>query len=422
MASEERPETGQVIPFAFVNHRFRRGLRFGIAPTDLMRHAWVLGQTGTGKSTLLETLFLGLADAGMGAGLIDPHGDLAARLPARIPRVRRSDLVLFDPAAPGPKPSLNLVGFAPPAERPRLASATLSVLRKTFAEGWGPRTEHILRNSILTLLDVPRSTLAGVVRLLTEERFREMALRHINDPIVRHFWEEEFRQIPPAFRAEVVAPALNKLGALLASPIIRAHVDQPRRMLDLRAVIDHGRLFVANLSKGRIGEDASAFLGTVLVSCFQLATYARADTPAAERRPFTLLVDEFPTFATPSFAELLAEARKYGVGLIVANQHLAQIDERLRSALLGNAGTLVVFRVSADDARLLEPEFAPELDAGDLARLGRHEIALKLSIDGETSKPFTAGTIALAGSQHIHSPPRLPRPTPTSRGPSFPVR
>ncbi|MEK7384524.1 MAG: DUF87 domain-containing protein, partial [Elusimicrobiota bacterium] len=254
MAETERPKAAAtVIAFATVNHRARRGLRFGVSVPNLMRHAWILGQTGTGKSTLLETLFVGLANAGMGAGLVDPHGDLAARLPARISRARRRDLILFDPAETGPKPSLNLVGYAPVAERPRLASATLSVLRKTFADGWGPRTEHVLRNSILTLLDVPRSTLAGAVRLLTEERYREMALRHVTDPAVRHFWEHEFAQMPPSFRAEVVAPVLNKVGALLANPIIRAHVDQPRRALDLRALMDGGRLFVANLSKGKIG-------------------------------------------------------------------------------------------------------------------------------------------------------------------------
>ncbi len=393
MSLPHRPAGGGgIIPFAAVNHRSRRGMRFGVSMRDLMRHMWLIGQTGTGKSTLIETLFLGLATGGMGAGLIDPHGDLAARLPSRIPRARLRDLVHFDPAGPGPKPSLNLVGYAPAAQRPRLASATLSVLRKTFADGWGPRTEHVLRNSILTLLDVPRSTLAGVVRLLTEERFREMALRHVADPLVRHFWEQEFAQMPPTFRAEVVAPALNKLGALLANPVIRAHIDQPRRALDLRAVMDDGRLFVANLSKGHIGEDASAFLGAVLVACFQLATYTRADVEPARRVPFVLAIDEFPTFATPSFAELLAEARKYGLGLVLANQHLEQLDDRLRAALLGNAGTLVIFRVSADDAHVLAPEFEPELDAGDLSRLGRHEIALKLSIDGVTSKPFTAST------------------------------
>lgn len=379
-----------VLPFAVVNHRLHKGRRFGIKPADLLRHVWVLGKTGMGKSTLLETLFVAQIEAGHGAGLIDPHGDLAERVLARVPRTRRRDLVLLDPAAPGPGLSLNLVGHKKPAERPLAAAAALAVLKKTFDASWGPRTEHVLRNALLALLDVPRSTLHGVLALVSDDRFRAMALRHVRDPIVRAFWEDEFAALPPNFRAEVIAPVQNKVGALLSNPIIRAHVDQPKAMLSFREVMDQERLFVANLSKGRIGEDASGFLGSLVLGAFQVAAYARASAPIGKRPPFTLYVDEFPRFVTPSFAELLAESRKFGLGLVLANQQLAQLDPVLRGALLGNAGTLVAFRLSAEDAIALEPEFAPELGAEDLARLGRHEIALKLSVDGVTSAPFTA--------------------------------
>lgn len=276
------------------------------------------------------------------------------------------------------------------ADRPLAAAAALSVLRKTFEASWGPRTEHVLRNALLALLDTPRSMLAGVLRLLSDERYRAMALRHVRDPMVRAFWEVEFVSIPPSFRAEVIAPVQSKVGALLSNPIIRAHVDQPRAMLSFRKLMDEERLFVANLSKGRIGEDASSFLGSLVLGAFQVAAYARADAPLDARPPFTLYVDEFPRFVTPSFAELLAESRKFGLGLVLANQHLGQVEGTLRGALLGNAGTLVAFRLSAEDALALEPEFTPELAAHDLARLGRHEIALKLCVDGVTSDPFTA--------------------------------
>jgi hypothetical protein len=380
---------GGVLPFATINHRLHKGRRFGIKPDDLRRHVWVLGQTGTGKSTLLETLFAAQIEAGHGAGLIDPHGDLAERVLARIPRSRRRELVVVDPTSE-PRHSLNLVGHTEASARPLAAATALAVLRKTFADGWGPRTEHIVRHSLLTLLDVPRSTLGGVLRLLSDERFRDTALRHVRDDAVRSFWEREFATLPPAFRAEVIAPVQNKIGALVTNPFVRAHVEQPRRALAVRKLMDEGRLLVANLSKGRIGEDASAFLGTILLAMVQSAAYARSDMPASTRRPFTLYVDEFPTFATPSFSELLAEARKYGLGLVLANQSLSQIDERLRGALLANVGTSIVFRVSAEDALALEPEFAPELRAADLARLGRYELAIKLSIDGATSVPFTA--------------------------------
>jgi hypothetical protein len=382
----------RVLPFATTNHRSQQGRRFGIKAPDLLRHVWILGKTGMGKSTLIETLFLAEARSGSGAGLIDPHGDLATRIVEGLPRTRRGDLRLVDPSVEGTRPSLNLVGFVPPVDRALAASVALSVLRKTFADAWGPRTEHILRCALLTLLDVPRSTLAGVPKLLLDERFRAMALRHVRDDELRRFWEEEFETMPASFRSEVLAAPLNKIGALLLNPTIRAHIDQPRRMLDLGSLMDDGKLLVANLGKGKIGEDASGFLGSILLGAFQLAGYRRASQPPDQRRPFTLYIDEFPSFVTPSFAELLAEARKYGLGLVLANQHLAQVDDRLRGALLGNAGTFIVFRISAEDALALEPEFAPELGAHDLARLGRYEIAIKLAVDGVTSAPFTART------------------------------
>lgn len=379
-----------MLPFAAINHRLHKGRRFGIKRADLLRHVWVLGKTGMGKSTLLETLFVAQMEAGHGAGLIDPHGDLAERVLARVPRARRSDLLVLDPAAAGVKPSLNLVGYRPPLERPLAAAAALSVLRKTFDTSWGPRTEHVLRNAILALLDVPRSTLAGVLGLVGDERFRSMAMRHVRDPIVRAFWEQEFAALPPAFRAEVIAPVQNKVGALLSNPIIRAHVDQPKAMISFRDLMDRERLVIVNLSKGRIGEDASGFLGSLVLAAFQVAAYARASAATSARLPFTLYVDEFPRFVTPSFGELLAEGRKFGFGLVLANQQLGQLDPALRAALLGNAGTLIAFRLSADDAIALEPEFEPELVANDIARLGRYEIALKLCVDGVTSEPFTA--------------------------------
>lgn len=381
-----------VLLFAEVNHRSHKGRRFGIKAPDLLRHVWVLGKTGMGKTTLLETLFVAQMEAGHGAGLIDPHGDLAERVLTRVPRARRPDLVLVDPAAPGPKLSLNLVGHRSPGERPLAAASALSVLRKTFDASWGPRTEHVLRNALLALLDVPRSTLAGVLGLVADERFRAMALRHMRDPIVRAFWENEFAALPPNFRAEVIAPVQNKIGALLSNPFIRAHVDQPKAMTSFRDLMDRERLLVANLATGKIGEDASAFLGTLLLGALQAAAYGRASAPFDRRSPFTLYVDEFPRFVTPSFAELLAEGRKFGLGLVLANQHLAQLDATLKGALLGNAGTLVAFRLSAADALELEPEFTPEFHAEDLARIGRHDIVLKLAVDGATSPPFTACT------------------------------
>ncbi len=382
----------RVLPFAITNHRSQKGRRFGIKAPDLLRHVWVLGKTGMGKTTLLETLFVEQINAGHGAGLIDPHGDLAERVLGRVPRARLRDVDLLDPAGTGPKLSLNLVGHRPPSDRSLAAAAALSVLKKTFDGSWGPRTEHVVRNSLLALLDVPRSTLEGVLRLVGEERFRDMALRHVRDPIVRRFWEEEFASLPPNFRAEVIAPVQNKIGALLSNPFIRAHVDQPKAMFSFRELMDNERVFIANLATGTIGEDASAFLGSLALGAIQMAAYSRSESKPDRRLPFTLYVDEFARFVTPSFTEMLAEGRKFGLGLVVANQHLAQLDPRLRGALLGNAGTLVAFRLSADDAAALASEFAPELGSEDLAQLGRHEVGVKLSVGGVTSSAFTAET------------------------------
>ena len=389
------PTPTPLLPFATIDHRLHKGRRFGIKPDDLLRHMLVLGKTGTGKSTLIETLFVAQMEAGHGAGLLDPHGELAERVIARAPRWRRNDLVVFDPARLDGKVFLNLVEQVAPELRPLAAANAIAVLRKTFADGWGPRTEHLLRNAILTLLETPRATLMGALRLFVDDRYRAMALRHVRDPVVRYFWEEEFPSYSASLRAEALAAPQNKLGALLTNPYIRKVVDTPKKGLDARRLMDARRLFIANLSKGRVGDDASALLGSMLLARFQLAAYSRADAPQQNRPPFTLYVDEFPSFATPSFAELLAEARKYALGLVLANQNLAQLDDRLRGALLGNVGSLVAFRVSADDALALEPEFAPELRAPDLARLGRHEIAIKLAVDGVTSSPFTGTTFAL---------------------------
>lgn len=382
-----------VIPFAYATHRLHKGRRFGIKPHDLTRHMLVLGKTGMGKSTLLETLFLAQVERGMGAALLDPHGDLAERVIAEFPRFRRNDLIAFRPGMPGDRGTLNLLAHRDPSERPLVAANALSVFRKVFAESWGPRTEWVLRGAIQTLLEVPRSTLLGINRLLTEERFRAMALRHVRDDMVRRFWEIEFAAYPPAFRVEVVSPVLNKVGGLLGHPVVRAVVDSPKRGLSMRKVMDEGRVLVADLAKGRIGEDASAFLGAVLLARIQLDAYGRGSVPPDARRIFTVHVDEVASFATESLTGFLAEARKYGVGLVAATQQLDQLPPALRSAAFGNVGSLVAFRVGPEDAEALEPEFAPELRAEDLLRLPRHAFAVRLCVDGVTGEGFTATAV-----------------------------
>lgn len=390
-----------IIAFAAIDHRIRRGRVLGIKPADLSRHVYVVGKTGVGKTALLENLALAEIRAGRGVGVIDPHGDLAERLLQLIPRSRTNDVVLFDPADAAYPVGLNLLDDAAGDRRPLVASVVLSVFRKTFSEFWGPRLEHVFRNALLAVLERRDATLLQVLRMLVEERYRERVVEKVTDPVVRHYWVEEFSRYPASFAAEVVAPVQNKLGAALSSPVLRNILGQHRSGFDARTIMDKRHILITNLAKGRIGEDASTLLGAILVAQFQLAAYARADAPVTGRTGFTLYVDEFPSFVTTAFGELLSEARKYGLALVLAHQHLGQLPEGLRRAVLGNVGTLITFRLGAEDAVELAPEFEPELSAGNLTRLGRHQIALRLSVDGMMTPPFTALTLP---PDHGHGP------------------
>lgn len=384
----ERP-----IPFAVVDHRRLRGRVFGILPQDLLRHVWVLGKTGMGKSVLLEHLLRGLIERGEGCGLIDPHGELADRVLDLVPRHRLNDVVLLDAADIERPIGWNPLDCRSVRERPLVASGVLGTFRKVFSDFWGPRLEHVFRNTLLALLETEQPTLFGVLRMLVEEKYRERVIARLHDPLVKFYWTREFPEYGPAFAAEVVAPVQNKVAAVLTNPFVRAVVGQPRSTVTAREIIDHRRIFVAKIAKGEVGEDASAMLGAVLTSSFQLAAYGRAKVPPEARYPFTLVIDEFASFVTESFAELLAEARKYGLGLVLAHQYLAQLDDDLRAALLGNAGTVIAFRLGASDADVIGEEFAPEVVAGDLVRLDAHQIALRLAVRGVSTRAFTATTL-----------------------------
>ncbi len=385
-----RSADGVPLVFATVDHRSQASRVFGIRPADLLRHVYIIGKTGSGKSVLLENLAVGQIERGHGVGVIDPHGDLAERVLAAMPRRRKSDVVYVDPADPLSTAAINLLEHRPDDNRALLASGVLAVFRKVFSEFWGPRLEHVFRNCILALLETRSPTLMGVLRMLVEERYRESVVRLVTDPVVRFFWTEEFPRYPASFVAEMVSPVQNKVAAVLTDATLRRILDRPRSTFSCAKIVDRGGILIANLSKGRLGDTASALLGAILVSKFQQAAYARASVPTETRRPFTLYVDEFPGFVTQSFGELMAEARKYGLGLVLAHQHLGQIDDGLRRAVLGNAGTIIAFQLGAEDADVLGREFKPELSEHDLARLAQHQIAIRLCVDGVTSVPFTA--------------------------------
>ncbi len=366
---------------------------FGIKQADRRSHMYVIGKTGTGKSTLLETMIRQDIKNGAGLALLDPHGDLVERVLALTPREKRQDVIYFNvPDASRPL-GFNPLEGVPRSSRPLAASNMLEVFKKIWSESWGPRLEHILRNALLALMDQPQATLADILWLLDDKDFRRRACDRVRNAQVRDFWLREYEGYPVRFRAESIAPVQNKVGAFLANPVLRNILTQPRSSFDPRRVMDEGRVLLVNLSKGKLGEDPAALLGALLVSRLGLAGLSRADIPERDRRDFYIYLDEFQTFTTLSLATMLSELRKYRVGLVLAHQYLSQLDEQVCDAILGNAGTIVTFRLGATDAEILEKEFTPEFRADDLVRLPNYNIYLKLMVDGSVSAPFSAETL-----------------------------
>jgi hypothetical protein len=385
----------------FATTDFRhRATPFGIRHKARRAHMYVLGKTGTGKSTLLETLIRQDLSKGRGLALHDPHGDLAGKVLSEVPEERRADLIYFDATDAEHPLGFNPLESVAAKFRPLAASGLLSVFQHIWADSWGPRLEHILRNTLLALLEQPSATLADIPRLLDDRAFQKQAVAQVSNEQVRNFWLKEYAGYPARFRAEAVAPLQNKVGAFIANPLIHKIVTQQRSAFRLRKVMDEGKILLVNLAKGKIGADTSALLGALLVSRIGLAALSRADQPEDERCDFYLYLDEFHSFTTLSLAGMLSELRKYRLNLILAHQYLAQLDERLLAAILGNAGTIISFRIGPQDAETVAQEFAPEFSATDLVSLPNYHIYLKLMIDGRVSNPFSAVTLPPPRSRH----------------------
>lgn len=375
----------------------RRG--FGIKPDDRRRHLYVVGKTGVGKSTLLATMIVQDIQNGQGLAVVDPHGDLAADMLEYVPGSRTNDVIYFDPSDAEFPIAFNVLETVGPddprfaQEKNLVSSGLVGVFKKLWADSWGPRLEYILRNTILALIDSPGNTLLGIMRMLVDKNFRRGIVENIRDPVVKSFWVDEFAQYNERFRSEAISPIQNKVGQFLSSSIIRNIVGQPKSTIDLREVMDNGKVFIMNLSKGKIGEDNAALLGAMMITKIQLAAMDRARMPEAERQDFYLYVDEFQNFATESFASILSEARKYRLNIIMAHQYITQMVEEVRDAVFGNVGTMICFRVGAYDAEYLEPEFAPHFTETDLVNLDKYHAYVKLMIDGIASKPFSMTTV-----------------------------
>ena len=378
--------------FALTTHH-QRHVRFGIRQADRLSHMLALGKTGTGKSTMLETLVRQDLAAGRGFALIDPHGDLAGRVYAGASDEERERLVYLDATDPLQPYGYNPLRRVRDDKIPLAASGLLETFRKLWPAAWGVRMEHVLRNSLYTLLEREGSTLPDILRLYRDAAFRRTVVAGVRNDVVRAFWREEFDHYTERAQAELVGPIANKLGALLVDPLIYRVLVSPTHDLHLRSLMDSGQGLVVNLSKGHIGEDAATLLGSILVSTLGLAAFSRADQAPALRRPFFIYADEFQTFTTLAFVNMMSELRKYGVGLVLASQYLDAVPLDVRKAVLGNVGTLISFRVGPEDAGLLAREFQPVFGVEDLLNLPNYHCYLKLMIDGAPSRAFSAQTL-----------------------------
>ncbi|MFA7253457.1 MAG: type IV secretion system DNA-binding domain-containing protein [Patescibacteria group bacterium] len=373
---------------------FRNVFRvFGIKKDDRRRHIYIVGKSGVGKSVLIENMAKDDVYKGRGVIIVDPHGELADKVLACIPENRIGDVVVFDPADREFPVAFNLLESIDDDFKPIVASGFVGIFKKLFDKSWGPRLEHIMRNTVLALLDVPGSTMLDIPRMLTNNHFRDRIVEKVKDPIIREFWQNEFASFDAKFRTEAVSPILNKVGQFLASSTIRNIVGQPRSTINIREIMDQKKIMIVNLSRGKIGEDNSALLGAMMITKIQLAAMSRADVTVDNRPDTYLYVDEFQNFATDSFAVILAEARKYNLNLTMAHQYIAQLKDEVREAVFGNAGTIISFRVGGADASTLVKEFEPVFVENDLVNLDKFNIYVKLLVDGISSPAFSARTL-----------------------------
>lgn len=379
----------------YIGHRLAWGGEqvFGLRPNDRRYHAYVIGKTGAGKTTLLRNLLIQDIHAGLGVGLIDPHGDLSREILDQIPPNRADDVIYFNPSDLEHPISFNLFAPAHTDSRATIASGIVNAFKSIWRDSWGPRLEYILYASVAAHLECQNVSLLGVQRILVDGEYRDWVLRQVRDPAVRSFWLEEFAEYDPRFLREAIAPIQNKIGQLLMAPAVRNILGQVRNRVDIPYIMNHQKIFIANLSKGMLGEDKSNLLGALLVAQFQQAAMARSAVPEDERTDFHLTVDEFQSFSTDSFISILSEARKYHLCLTLAHQYLDQLPEGVPEAVFGNIGTILAFRVGEKDAAILSREFGGNYDAALYSSADNHRVCVKLLSGGRYADPFLATTL-----------------------------
>jgi len=367
--------------------------KFGIKTDDRRRHMYVIGRTGVGKTTILDTLAVHDIMCGNGVGVIDPHGEFSERLLKMVPKNRLDDVVYLNPADIEFPLAFNAMEYVSSEARNTVAAGLMSVFKKIWPDVWSPRMEYILNNCILALLEYPDATLLGISHLLANKDFREDVVGHLTDPVIKAFWTDEFARYHDRFQIEAIAPIQNKVGQFVSNPLIRNIIGQSKSKINLREIIDQKKILIVRLPTGLIGESNASLLGGLIVTKLQQAAMSRIDVPESKREDFFLLIDEFQNFATEAFINILAEARKYRLNLVLAHQYIEQVPEEIQAAILGTIGTLITFRIGARDAKFLEKEFEPMLTAQDLVNLPKYQFYAKLMVDGVVSQPFLASTL-----------------------------
>ncbi|MDP6387867.1 MAG: type IV secretion system DNA-binding domain-containing protein [Candidatus Pacebacteria bacterium] len=381
--------------FGFTDSRGKKR-KFGIKAKDRIKHVYTIGKTGMGKSVLLENMAIQDIQNGEGLAFFDPHGSSAETLLEHIPEERLKDVLYFAPFDLERPISFNVMENVDPDKRYLVVNGLMSIFERIWEDAWSARMAYILNNTILALLEYPGATLLGINRVMSDKDYRKKVVDNIKDPSVKSFWVKEFSSYSDRYTVEATAAIQNKVGQFISDPLIRNIIGQPKSVFDLREMMDTRKIFIANLSKGRVGESSANLLGSMLITKIYLAAMSRAETTSATMKNlpnFYLYVDEFQSFANKSFADILSESRKYKLNLTIAHQYIEQMPEEVRSAVFGNVGTMISFRVGAIDAEILEKEFAPTFTAEDLVNLGLIQVYLKLMIDGISSVPFSATTL-----------------------------
>jgi len=370
----------------------RRKVRFGIKQSDRLSHVYIIGKTGVGKSTLIENMVRQDLAAGRGCCLLDPHGDLVERVYQSVPKRRKGDVRYFNVPDRTQPYGYNPLRYVSESKRSLACSGMLEVMKKLWPDAWGVNMEHILRHALLALLDRPESTLADIPRLLSDKYFRRLVASQIKNSPVRQFWQQEYENYSFQKRSDGAGPILNKVGAFLADPNLNRILTDPEADLRFRSIMDEGQILLVNLAKGQIGEDAAGLLGGLLVTTLGLAAFTRQDTPERERRPFHIHLDEFQNFTTYSMVNMLSELRKFKASMTMAHQYMFQLTPDVREAVLGNAGTIICFRVGARDAAYLAQEFQPTFSQQDFLNLPNYDVYMRLMVEGRVSRPFS-GTL-----------------------------